>query len=268
MHDFMADVARGAGAVLADLFHSGAYEQENKSSWDLVTAADLQSERLIIEAIGARFPGHGILAEESGEHGSSDEHLWLIDPLDGTINFARGLGSWGVSIAYAHRDEVRWGMFYAPQTDELYHAQLGGGAYLNGSPLRTSGEERLSASLVECSASHEPWQEEAQRIALTLWPHTRSLRMTGCGVGALCALAAGKTDAMVEVDGGPWDYAAGALIVREAGGVATTIEGNAMAARSPSVLAAATGRLHTHLTDALRGAHTPSPRQLRGTSRE
>ncbi|WP_051853499.1 inositol monophosphatase family protein [Streptomyces aureocirculatus] len=263
MHNFMADVARRAGAVLADLFRSGAYQQENKSSWDLVTAADLQSEQLIIDAIGARFPGHGILAEESGEHGSSDEHLWLIDPLDGTINFARGLGPWGVSIAYAHRNEVQLGMFYAPETDELYHARLGEGAYLDGSPLRTSGEKRLSASVVECSASHKPWQEEAQRIALTLWPHARTLRMTGCGAGALCALAAGRTDAMVEVDGGPWDYAAGALIVHEAGGVATTVEGNAMVPRSSSVVAAATGRLHTHLTEALQRVHTASPQQLR-----
>ncbi len=252
MDDFMADVARRAGVLLSGLFHSGAYRQESKSGWDLVTEADVRSERLIVEAVRERFPGHGILAEESGAQGAGDEHLWLIDPLDGTLNFARGDGPWGVSIAYAHRGEVQLGMFYAPGTDELYHARLGEGAYLNGSPLRTSGEERLSAAVVVCSASHEPWQEEAQRIALALWPSTRSLRMTGCGAGALCALAAGRVDAMVEVDGGPWDYAAGALMVREAGGAATTVDGTAMAARSRTVVAAATDRLHTSLTDALR----------------
>ncbi|MEU7133343.1 inositol monophosphatase family protein [Streptomyces sp. NPDC046261] len=253
MHDFMADLARRAGALVADLFHSGTYRQESKSGWDLVTEADLRSERLIVEAVQARYPGHGILAEESGAQGAQDDHLWLIDPLDGTLNFARGSGPWGVSIAYAHRGEVRLGMFYDPGADALYHARLGEGAYLNGRPLRVSGEDRLAAAVVVCSASHEPWREEAQRIALALWPpSTRSLRMTGCGAGALCALAAGTVDAMVEVDGGPWDYAAGALIVREAGGVATTVEGSAMTPRSRTVVAAATDRLHTSLTDALR----------------
>ncbi|MGK3111174.1 inositol monophosphatase [Streptomyces sp. WAC05858] len=251
MRDFMESVTREAGTLLAEFFRNGQYLQQEKSDWDLVTEADIRSQDLITAAIRVRFPGHGILAEEAGLRDLPDEHLWLVDPLDGTLNFVRGQGTWGVSIAYAHRDEVRLGMFYTPETGQLYHAERGKGAYLNGRPLRTSSATRLSTSIIACSASHEPWQEDAQRIALALWPHARSLRMTGCGAGELCALAAGRVDGLVEVDGGPWDYAAGALIVREAGGATTAIDGSTHLPLSRSIVAAATTELHTRITKTL-----------------
>lgn len=253
LHDFIAGMARQAGALLLTYFRSGPLDSAAKGPWDLVTEADRASEALILEAIRARFPDHDVLGEESGRSGTAARRLWLVDPLDGTVNFSRGLPTWGICIALAVDGEVQYGAFYDPLHDELFYAERGKGATLNGRPLRTSGLADLSQALVFCSLAQGYQQELTRRNVQRLWDHVMRLRMIGSVGSALAAIAAGRMDAAIEVRGGAWDHAAGGLLVREAGGSTSTLEGRPLAADATTVVAAATPALHRVLMAVLAG---------------
>ncbi len=247
MHAFIEDLARRAGAELLPYFRSDHLRRDAKGSWDLVTEADCASERVIIAAIRDLFPAHDVLAEESGRSGTSARWLWLIDPLDGTFNFSRGLPTWGVCIALAEDDEVRYGAFYDPIHDELFYAEYGAGATLNGHPLRTSGLADPGQAAIYCSIAHGDPSGLTRRNVQRLWDHVMRLRMTGSVGSALAGIAAGRLDAAIEVRGGPWDHAAGGLLVREAGGCTSAFDGTPLSAGATTVLAAATPQLHAAL---------------------
>ncbi len=247
MNDFIAVVARRAGAELRRYFRSATLRHDDKGAWDLVTEADHAAESLIIGAIRERFPDHDVLGEESGRSGAAARWLWLIDPLDGTLNYSRGLTTWGVSIALAEDGEVRYGAFYDPLQDELFYAERGKGARLDGRPLRTSGATRLADALVYTSLPHGPGQEARLRNVERLSPVVMRLRMSGSVGAALAGIAAGRMDAAIEAGGGAWDYAAGGLLVREAGGHTSTVDGQPSLAETTTMLAAATPTLHDAL---------------------
>lgn len=251
MQDFIGETVRRAGAVLATYFRTSTLHSEAKGAWDIVTEADRAAEDLIITAIQARFPGHGVLGEESGQVGTPAGSLWLVDPLDGTLNYSHGLHTWGVSVALAEEGEVRYGAFYDPLHDELFYAERGAGATLNGRPLRTSGLTDPARAVVYCSIAHGHDAELTRRNARRLWDHVMRLRMTGSVGSALAWIAAGRVDAAIEVQGGAWDYAAGGLLVHEAGGHASTFDGRPLTAAAATVLAAATAELHENLRVAL-----------------
>src|SRR5436305_4104247 len=156
MQAFISDVARQAGALLVRYFRTGMLSSEAKGAWDLVTEADRASEALIIAAVRARFPDHDVFGEETGRSGTAARMLWLIDPLDGTLNFSRGLPIWGVSVALAEGDDVRYGAFFDPVHNELFYAERGAGATLNGQAVRTSGATALDQTFVYCAVAHEP----------------------------------------------------------------------------------------------------------------
>jgi len=251
MYDFIATIARRAGAELRRYFRSATLQRDNKGAWDLVTEADHAAEALIIGAIRARFPDHDVLGEESGRSGATARALWLIDPLDGTLNYSRGLTTWGVSIALAEDGEVRYGAFYDPLQDELFYAERGKGARLNGRPLRTSGATRLADALVYTSLPHGPRQADRLRNVEQLSPVVMRLRMNGSVGAALAGIAVGRMDAAIEMGGGAWDYAAGGLLVREAGGHTTTADGQPSMAETTTILAAATVALHDALWEVI-----------------
>ena len=251
MHEFLTGLARRAGALLLNYYRSDALRSEEKGPWDLVTEADRASERLITDAIRSRFPDHEVLGEESGRSGTASGWLWLVDPLDGTLNFSRGLHTWGVSVALARDNDVLYGAFYDPVHDELFYAERGRGATLNGHRLRTSQCRELGQAVVFCSVSHGPAAEITQRNVQRLWNHVMRLRMTGSVGSALSGLAAGRMDAAIEIRGGAWDHAAGGLLVREAGGCTSTFDGRPLDAEATTVLAASTADLHRSLRELL-----------------
>lgn len=247
MHDFIEDMSRRAGDVLLSYFRRAALQSDPKGQWDLVTEADKASEALIIASVRERFPDHDVLGEESGRSGTRARHLWLIDPLDGTLNYSRGLTTWAVSIALAEDGEVRYGAVFDPIHDELFYAEHAGGATLNGAPLRTSGATELSQVVINLSIAHDAGEAITRRNAERLWSRVMRLRMMGSVASALAGIAAGRMDAAIEVRGGPWDHAAGGLLVREAGGATSTFDGQPLRADAPTVLAAATPTLHHEL---------------------
>lgn len=247
MHAFIEDVSRRAGALLLTYFRAGTLDRADKGPWDLVTGADKAAEDLIIGAIRQRFPAHDVLGEESGRSGSSARMLWLIDPLDGTLNFSRGLANWAVSVALAEDGEVRYGAVFDPLHDEFFYAERGAGVTSNGVPLRTSGVAALDQVVISLSSAHGAMEEVSRRNVDRLWARVMRLRMMGSVANALAAIAAGRLDAAIEVRGGPWDHAAGGLLVREAGGYTTTFDGQPLLADAATVLAAATPDLHRRL---------------------
>jgi myo-inositol-1(or 4)-monophosphatase len=188
------------------------------SATDVVTEFDLASERLIVGGILDARPNDGIIGEEGTATAGTSGIDWLVDPIDGTNNFLYGLPGWAVSIAAATPDGTEVGVVYVPSADELFTAVKGGGALLDGSPIRCSATTDLALALVATGFSYLPERRAAQaaRVAALL-PQVRDLRRVGAAATDLCSLAAGRVDVYFEEHLGAWDIAAGALIASEAG---------------------------------------------------
>lgn len=231
-----------------------ANQVQRKGLVDLVTEADHASERLILDAIRDRFPGHAILAEESGDAGAdnaSSQYRWIIDPLDGTTNFAHGYPMFAVSIALEAAGDVVLGVVYVPTLDELYVAERGGGATLNGRPIRVSTTTTLIESLV---ATGFLYDVSIRGRNLTHWGNfihaTQGVRRSGSAAIDLCHVAAGRLDGYWEEGLSPWDTAAGGLMVLEAGGVLTGYTGEPFRVDGPNCLAS-NGRIHEAMREVL-----------------
>ncbi len=237
------DVAMQAGQLLREHFGT-ALNVRHKGEIDLVTEADEAAERLIVDELRRQFPLDGILAEEGGGGDVDRERLWIIDPLDGTTNFAHGYPIFGVSIALEIAGELALGVVYQPVLNELFTAVKGGGAFLNGAPIRVSATERLDASLLCSGFSYDRGET---RAALPLWARmvlsAQGVRRDGAAALDLCYVAAGRFDGFWERPLQAWDVAAGALIVVEAGGLVSDYEGNPHQTRGRQVVAS-NGRIH------------------------
>ncbi len=225
---FATDLARQAGALLTD-----SYERleriDYKSKRDVVTNADYASERLVIDAIRARFPGDAIIAEESGDHagvlrddGSNNGRTWVIDPLDGTVNYANGLPFYCVSIGLVVDDRPSVGVVFDPARDDLYAATEDGPASLNDVPVSASSKETLSDYVVSLAVIGRGGLARERRIA----PQIRIHRRMGSAALALAYVANGRFDAFIQNGGlSPWDVAAAGLIAERAGAVVTDLAG-------------------------------------------
>ena len=257
--DFATDLARRAGRILLD-----SYERietvDYKSKRDVVTDADYASERLVIDEIKARHPGDAILAEESGEHagvlrddGSDNGRTWVIDPLDGTVNYANGIPFYCVSIGLVLDDVPTVGVVLDPAREELYTATVDGPACLDGEPVRASTKEALSDYVVSLAVIGRGGLSRERRIA----PRIRIHRRMGSAALALAYVANGRFDAFVQNGGlSPWDVAAAGLIAQRAGAVVTDIAGGAwwkpgQVGPRANVVAAPVAQ-HAALLDALR----------------
>ncbi|MCR4404422.1 MAG: inositol monophosphatase [Candidatus Acetothermia bacterium] len=249
------EAARAAGELLREGFGANQRFALKSSRLDLVTEYDRRSEALIVDKIGARFPDHEILAEESSAslRGTGSPYRWLIDPLDGTTNFAHGYPIFAVSIALARDDEPLLGVVYNPVLDELFFAERGRGAMLNGRPIRVSGIDKLGQALLATGFPYDPGQ-----IGLNLELFERfiyraqAIRRDGSAALNLCYVACGRFDGFWELDLRPWDIAAGALIVREAGGEVTAFSGGELDLYGNEVLAS-NGKIHQEMVAVLRG---------------
>ncbi len=225
--------ARAAGAIVnRAALDLEALRISQKQVNDFVTEADHASERAIIETLLTAYPGHGILAEESGrQHGAKDsEFVWIIDPLDGTTNFIHGLPVYCISIALCVRGKMEQAVIYDPTRNDLFTATKGRGAYCNERRLRVAKRIRLQDSLVATSAPFRSGADSQAFMALLgeVLERTASVRRSGSAALDLAYLAAGFTDAFFDVGLQPWDVAAGSLLVTEAGGLIGNFTGESV----------------------------------------
>lgn len=246
----MSVIAREAGALLLHYFHQ-KLKIEYKGEADLVTAADRASEALIRERIRAQFPGHDVLGEEQGLSDSGSEYRWYVDPLDGTTNFAHGYPVFCVSLGLEHRtaESARRiaAVIYDPTRDELFSAELGKGAKLNGEPIRVSKFSQLKECLVATGfPSHKRHQNPNIYFYHQITLHTHGVRRAGSAALDLCCVACGRYDGFWEFNLNPWDTAAGVLIVEEAGGKVTRFDGSPFQIDSRETLAS-NGLVHDAL---------------------
>ncbi|HZU13163.1 MAG TPA: inositol monophosphatase family protein [Chloroflexota bacterium] len=243
------EIAREAAALVISYFDSDRLDARAKGERDLVTAADTASEALIVRRLREAFPGDGIVAEEGGDEPSTTHRVWYVDPVDGTLNYARGVPLFSLSLSLFDGPVPVLGVVYDPMRQELFAARTGDGATLNGKRIRTSGVENLDQALVHMTVDfHEESLWAGIRDIADVAPAVLRTRNIGSAALALAYVAAGRFDAMIHRYASPWDYGAGVLLVQEAGGVASALGGPAYSVEDRAVLAAATGRLHHGLT--------------------
>ncbi|MGA9573462.1 MAG: inositol monophosphatase family protein [Lysobacterales bacterium] len=210
-----------------------------KSRHDYVTEIDKSSEAQIVREIRRYHPDHAFLGEEGGAQGESD-YVWIIDPLDGTSNYLHGMPHFGISIALQVKGRTEHAVVYDPMRDEMFSASRGGGAHLNNTRIRVSARTSIDSAIV---ATAFPFRQRGMMSVYTgifsdVFKKIEDIRRNGAASLDLAWVAAGRMDAYFEIGLKPWDVAAGALLVREAGGVVTDFEGHDAVEQSNSVLAA------------------------------
>lgn len=238
--------ARAAGEVLLRYYGREPEGLDSKSSeTDLVSDADREAERAIRELLEDERPQDGILAEESSESLGDSGRRWIVDPLDGTINFLYGFPAWGVSIALEDRDGLAVAVVHSPVHRETFCAVRGEGARLDDRPLRVRENSQLSRAMVSTGFSYESARRAEQAEVMSrLLPRARDIRRAGAAALDLAWVAAGRVDAFYERGLKAWDLAAGQLLVEEAGGVVLALEG-----MPPGVIAAASQELLDDLAE-------------------
>ncbi|MCB1886985.1 MAG: inositol monophosphatase [Rhodocyclaceae bacterium] len=222
--------ARRAGNIInrasTDLAHIKVHA---KSANDFVTEVDRAAEAAIIEVLKDAYPGHGILAEETGSSGPEGEYQWIIDPLDGTTNFIHGFQQYAVSIALARKGVVEQAVVFDPVANDLYTASKGAGAFLNDRRIRVSKRDRMGESLIGTGFPFREFDNIDAYLAMfrEIAQKTAGIRRPGAAALDLAYLAAGRYDGFWELGLKPWDIAAGSLLVQEAGGLISDLTGEA-----------------------------------------
>jgi len=216
--ELATDLARRAGDLALSMREGITVQATKSSATDVVTAADSAAERLVVDGIRAARPGDGVLGEEGADDAGTTGVRWVVDPVDGTVNFLYGIPQWAVSIAVEVDGRTVAGVVHDPAKRETWTALLDGGARRDGRPLRCSSADDLAQALVATGFSYDARRRAVQaRHLTTLLPRVRDVRRFGAGALDLCAVAAGNVDGYYEQAMNPWDWAAGALIAREAG---------------------------------------------------
>ena len=242
----MSDIAREAGALLMPYFRRRV-TVEYKGEADLVTEADRNSEALIRKRINALWPDHDVLGEEEGLVDTGSKYRWYVDPLDGTTNFAHSFPMFCVSLGLEHKGQRIAGVVYDPTRDELFAAEKGSGAFLNGEPIRVSKIAKLKEALV---ATGFPSQKRHKNQNIHFYHQitllTHGIRRAGSAALDLCYVAAGRLEGFWEFNLNPWDTAAGVLMVGEAGGRVSGFDGSPFQINSNETLAS-NGLIHEQL---------------------
>jgi myo-inositol-1(or 4)-monophosphatase len=243
------DLAREAGALALRMRRGVEVLDPKSSPTDVVTAADRAVEELLVKALGAARPEDGLLGEEGGASTGTSGVRWVLDPIDGTVNYLYGIPQWAVSIGVEDAEGTVVGVVFDAAKDELWQAVRGRGATLNGSALRCSSATELAQALVGTGFGYDARRRAAQSLVLPdLLPRVRDVRRLGSGALDLCSVAAGRLDAYYEQGLSPWDLSAGRLIARESGALVPGLRGRD--AGYELVLAAAPG-VHAALHDLL-----------------
>ena len=246
--DVATTAAREAGTLLSRFFHDG-FTVRNKGVADFVTDADVAAERRIVEVIHAAFPDHEVLGEEENAGSIEAEHLWVIDPLDGTTNFTHHIPHFAVSIAYLHGGQTECGVIWNPIREDLYTARRGNGAMHNGNPIHVGSQQRMDEVLIGTGFYYDRGaMMEATLAAIgdCFRKQIHGIRRFGTASLDLAHVASGLYGAYFEYQLSPWDFAAGQLLVEEAGGKVTSCDGGPLPLTKTSVLAS-NGVLHAHM---------------------
>lgn len=249
--DFAIDVAREAGGVLKHYMNREKHV-ELKGRANLVTVADKESEALIIRRIRERYPDHAILAEESGAS-AGGAAKWIIDPLDGTTNFAHQYPFFCVSIGFEQDGRIMCGAVYDPWRDEMFSGARGSGSFVNGQPISVSGAERLSDALIMTGFPYgvrEKMDTAISQFRAFLF-ESQGVRRGGSAALDLCYIAHGRVDGFWEMDLHPWDTAAGVVILEEAGGRVTNFDGGPFSVYGKQIIAS-NGLIHDEMAAVLR----------------
>ncbi|WP_207476767.1 inositol monophosphatase family protein [Arenibaculum pallidiluteum] len=249
---------KAARGLVRDFGEVEQLQVSRKGPADFVSAADRKAEDILRAELQRARPDFGFLMEESGETQGRDGHRWIVDPLDGTTNFLHGLPHWSISIAAEKDGEVLAGVVYDPIRDELFWAEKGGGAFVNHTRLRVSGRRKLEDAVI---ATGTPFKGRGDSPAFlaqlgAIMPEVAGIRRFGSAALDLAYVAAGRYDGFWETGLAPWDMAAGMLIVSEAGGFVTEINGARDPLGTGSVLAA-NDQMHLQLLRLLKSAAKP-----------
>ena len=241
----LSTLARQAGDILRQSVGQHL-RVEHKGLIDLVTEADRRSERFLLSHIHQHYPDDRIISEESGEHQGSVDHVWYVDPLDGTVNYVHGLPIYSVSIAYAERGHLLLGVVYDPARDELFSAEAGAGAWQNGEPIQPAQAADLDHALLvtgfpyDIRTNPENNLDHYAHFAL----HSQGVRRLGSAALDLSYVACGRFDGFWELRLNPWDVAAGGLIARQAGARVTNLAGSDDFISPPQSILAASPTIH------------------------
>jgi myo-inositol-1(or 4)-monophosphatase len=242
----MSAIAREAGALLMHYFYQHL-KIEYKGDADLVTAADRASEKLIRERIAEKWPGHDILGEEQGLNDQGSDYRWYVDPLDGTTNFAHGFPVFCVSMGLEYKGRRIAAVIYDPTRDELFSAEQGSGAHLNGETIHVSKTPTLQECLLATGfPSHKRHKNPNIHFYHQITLRSHGVRRAGSAALDLCNVASGRFDGFWEFNLNPWDTAAGVLIVEEAGGTVTRFDGSPFELNSRETVAS-NGLIHEAL---------------------
>jgi len=248
-----ADIAREAGALLITYFERRV-AFETKGEFDLVTEADRASEKLVVERLRTHFPSHSIMAEEGGGHQSSSEYRWFVDPLDGTTNFAHSFPVFNVTLGLERAGELIAGVVYDPCRQEMFTAERGAGAYLNNRRIKVSSIKQIAESL---ASTGFPSRKRHHNINIHFYYQlamaSHGVRRTGSAAIDLAYVASGRLDFFWEFGLKPWDMAAGALLVQEAGGRVSDMNGGAHSVTASDHILADNGALHSQVLEAFAG---------------
>jgi myo-inositol-1(or 4)-monophosphatase len=243
--------ARSAGRAILDLVGKTTVRQKGPA--DFVTEADFAAQDVVKKTVLGAFPDHSVLGEEDqvpGNTPSATEFRWIVDPLDGTTNFVHGIPHYAVSLALEHKGRILVGTVYDPSRDDCFTAAEGGGAFLNGRPIRTSKVTKLSDAIAGTGFPAKLLPDSPDLLVFNKSVFCcQGVRRTGSASLNLCDIAAGRFDVLWGFSTKIWDIAAGVLLIREAGGIVTSPEGGEIDLGSGRFLASANAELHGHLLE-------------------
>ena len=233
----LTSIVRDASRLMV----TDGFEIEQKGGCaNIVTSSDVAVQNFLCQRLSEAMPGSGFLCEEKDVYDIEHEYTWIIDPIDGTANYSRGIGQCAICVGLKHADEIQMGVVYIPRTNELFHAERGKGAYLNG--IRIHVSERPFANAVLCTALpvyHKEHASVCSEIIVEAFANCNDIRRFGACAPELCYVAMGRCELYFEYILSPWDYASASLIVTEAGGVISSINGNKVSLTRPTGVIAA-----------------------------
>ncbi|MFH0762421.1 MAG: inositol monophosphatase family protein [Candidatus Omnitrophota bacterium] len=257
--DIAIKAARVAGKIHKKYFNSSLKVKTKSSSFDLLTVADTEAEDAAVSLIKRYCPDHNFLAEERRYQKTDSEYTWIIDPLDGTNNFASGMPIFCASVALMHKGRILAGAVYDVTRDELFYARQGKGAYLNGRRIRVNSADTLKRSLL-ITGFYYSRSEEMVRTLETIrrffLKHILGLRRLGAAALDLCYIACGRAAGFWEFELSPWDFAAGKLIVEEAGGRVSGAGGEEVRLTEKHFIVASNKKIHQQMLEVISEATT------------
>lgn len=221
-----------------------AFDIDQKDGYEnIVTSSDLAVQSFLCEKLALLLPGSGFLCEEEDMQDATHEYTWIIDPIDGTANYARGIAQCAICVGLRHNDEMIKGVVFLPRTEELFTAERGKGAFLNGEKIHTSSRPfKDSVTCTALAVYHKEYTDVCSAIIVDIFKQSNDIRRFGAAAPELCYLAMGRCELYFEYILNPWDYAAASLILEEAGGVICNLKGDNVDCISPSGVLAANNK--------------------------